>query len=565
MTIPSTDAPDPPPADPKRVLLRAAAAAVVLWLAQPPVGWQPLAWLSLAIWADLAASPRRWGRTAYAAVWLAGVLYWLLAVWWVTLPHPLTKFGWPILAMYLGLYTAAPVVVARAAYRRWRAPVWIALPIAWTGFELVQARLFTGFLMGAVSHSQSEQGWLRSIAAYTGAYGVTFCVVIVGSLLAAAVRARGAKQLVTRWAGVLAAAACVAAAGWAARSSLPLRQGSDDPPTVALIQGDSRAVWDADPAEKNRRIMDRQTALTLEAISQAAAGVDLVVWPESMFRPPIVTYGGAFEPGGSAEPDEIAAVANTRVWLQSLAERAGGAWLLMGADRFEQGGDRPSVYNSVVLVGPDGRLTASYDKNHLVPFGEYIPLASGLPALYYLTPISGGLSSGDGPVGMTLEHGDGETFALCPTICYETVVPHVVRSHVAYLTRQEQRPDALVNVTNDAWFWGSSELPMHLACGQFRAVENGLPMLVAANGGLSAVVDATGAVVAVTEPMTEAVIVHSVPPSTRQPTLYSRWGDWFAGGCLGLTTLAAVGVLASRRGATRRQRPRAASEAEPTA
>jgi apolipoprotein N-acyltransferase len=220
---------------------------------------------------------------------------------------------------------------------------------------------------------------------------------------------------------------------------------------------------------------------------------------------------------------------------------------VVGIDRFDmlsqdEGEPDYRVYNSVLLADGNGKPLGVYDKTHLVPFGEYIPFASNLPIIYYLTPISGGMGVGAGPVAMDAPLRSGGVLRLCPSICYETVVPHVIRRQVATLTAARGRPDVLVNVTNDAWFWGSSELDMHLAVAIYRAVENGLPLLVAANGGLSAVIDATGQVQAQGPRMAEQALVADVPRASASPTVYSRWGDVFAGVCL-----AVCGVLAGSR------------------
>ncbi len=109
--------------------------------------------------------------------------------------------------------------------------------------------------------------------------------------------------------------------------------------------------------------------------------------------------------------------------------------------------------------------------------------------MYFMMPIAAGMGTGPGPVAMPLGK-----YTLCPSICYETVIPHVIRRHVAELTAQGNTPDVLVNITNDAWFWGSSELDMHLACTIMRCVETRTPVVIAANGGLSAVIDGSGRV-----------------------------------------------------------------------
>lgn len=521
----------PPP-----VLRIGVLGAIALWFAQPPLACHYLAWIAPAAWLWLADHPARYGRGHYLRFWFAGALYWLLAVHWVRLPHPLTPIGWPILAAYLGGFSLATFALVRLARRRWSVPLWLAAPIAWTGMELLQARLFTGFLMGAVSHSQANQPLVRSLAAWVGAYGVTFAVALVAALLAEAMRAdrsrtKGLLKATVGLVGVLALA-------WLARSMGELEAGSPRP-LVALIQGDTRARWDPDP-NRSQNIMDRQVALSAEAHRRAeAAGeaIDLVIWPESMFRSWLLTFDGSVAPPSDANESTSKMVEATNNWLRSVTTWVGGAPILVGIDRFDRrtlGPDEfaTDAFNSVALADGEGELVSYYDKTHLVPFGEYIPLAKGVPALYYLTPMAGGLDAGAGPVLMRVPLRDGGELLVAPSICYETVVPRVIRRQVAEPTARGERPDVLVNVTNDAWFWGSSELDMHLACNVFRAVETGTPMLVAANGGLSTVIDARGEVLALSPRMEEHVILERTPAKTARPTPYVLWGDWLAGGCL---------------------------------
>ncbi|TWU00686.1 Apolipoprotein N-acyltransferase [Botrimarina colliarenosi] len=535
---------------PPRVLLVGALGAVLLWLAQPPAALWPLAWVAPGVWLWLAESPAVWRRREYLKMWLAGSLYWLLAVHWVRLPHPLTPLGWAPLALYLGLYPTALVALVRTARRSWNWPLWLAAPVVWTGLELLQARLFTGFLMGAVSHSQAGQPWVRSIAAYAGAYGVTFAVVLVAAAMTSLALAWRSPARNGRAAGLAVALVAVLAAGWGSRASSVIDPDAGaDRPRVALIQGDTRATWDPDP-DRGERIMARQMALSRDAFEQSRRDgqpLDLVVWPENMFRSPLETFDGGFDPPPAAEDWIVSRVVNTNSWFDALTDVVGGAAVLVGIDRFDRGtgaagAPTTDVYNCLALADGEGRLVSYYDKTHLVPFGEYIPFASGMPVLYYLTPMSEGLHAGAGPVALEAPLRAGGVLRLCPSICYETVVPHVIRRQVATLTSTGGRPDALVNVTNDAWFWGASELDMHLACAVYRAVENGLPLLVAANGGLTAVIDAQGAVQAVGPRMAEHVLVADVPLRTARPTLYSQVGDLFAGACL-----AACAALTGRR------------------
>jgi apolipoprotein N-acyltransferase len=176
---------------------------------------------------------------------------------------------------------------------------------------------------------------------------------------------------------------------------------------------------------------------------------------------------------------------------------------------------------------------------HLVMFGEYIPLAGLFPSLYRLSPLGGGLTAGQRPKAMEAA---GTCFA--PSICFETVLPHVIRKQVAELAAGPSPPDVLVNLTNDGWFWGSSELEMHLACAVFRAVECRKPLLVAANSGISAWIDADGRVRRQGPRQATDVILADVRLDSRR-SLYLTIGDWFSGLCLLACLLLAVAELST--------------------
>lgn len=329
--------------------------------------------------------------------------------------------------------------------------------------------------------------------------------------------------------------------------------------TVGVIQGNTLATWDHDFNERNREVMDRQSALSVEAVERAAAEgktLDLVIWPESMFRAPLDTFGGKLTPPEWADDGLLLRRRNLDDWFRSLTAKLGTP-LIVGLDRFDwrvdpQDPDTPAtakVYNTAALVGRSGELVAFYDKTHLVPFGEYIPLMSGVPALYFLTPVGAGMAAGDGPVPFVLETSDGRQVTIAPSICFETAVPRVIRRQVAELTDAGTPPDLLVNITNDAWFWGSAELDIHLACAQYRAAETGTPVVVAANGGLSAAIDARGRVFEVSPRMEEHVLIADIPlRRDGPPTTYVCYGDWFALGCLALCGVVAIlGVLPKNR------------------
>ena len=307
----------------------------------------------------------------------------------------------------------------------------------------------------------------------------------------------------------------------------------------ALIQGNTLADWKGD-ADKQQQIMEEYMGLSLDAAegsrTQDGKAVDLFIWPETTFRQTLATVEAGFQlPPDLVHPSYLTA---GQTDLAAFVEQTGAA-ILTGIDRVhiypsDDGQADFRAYNSSVLMDKDRNILGTYDKMHRVPFGEYIPLAEWFPVLYQFTPLTGGVSAGEQTA--LLELG---SLKLAPNICYETCVPHLVRRQAN--PDEGEQPDVLVNLTNDAWYWGSSELDMHLACGVFRAVENHVPLLIAANGGLSAHVGPSGAIHQVTQRQQPQTLLVEVRDSARRgPTLYARWGDWFAGICVVCCVVLAV-------------------------
>ena len=325
---------------------------------------------------------------------------------------------------------------------------------------------------------------------------------------------------------------------------------------IALIQGSIDSQLKADP-HRRALVFKQYFGLSQNALREYGR-LDLIVWPETMFRDSMITF------------DEDAAVPDDLGWSEEeyhrrLGELARyGRWrmaqlagelktpLLVGVDRFHYGSGGDKCYNSAAFVAARGELLGCYDKMHLVLFGEYVPFAQYVPWLQRLTPLPVSLSAGERPVAFQLER-----LRVAPNICYESVLPHAIRRQVNTLRSAGREPDVLVNLTNDGWFWGSSELDMHLVCGVFRAVECRKPFLIAANTGFSAWIDADGRIIQQGPRRAVGTILAEVRPD-RRTSWYLAHGDWPAGICLAACLfLAAVGCW------DRLRKKRAARVSEP--
>ncbi len=545
----------------------ALVGSLLWWASLPPlaVGW--LGWIAPVPWLLLVRMHVLPGRRPYPALYLAGLAFWLASIYWICLPHPLLCIGWFALSVYLAIYIPIFVGLTRVAVHRCFVPLWIAAPVVWTGLELARAHVLTGFLMASLAHTQVNWTTLIQISDLVGEYGVDFVMMLVAACIACQIplsfvaptvgrEPRDASRI-HRLASVVCAAVVVAMAlgygHWRLAKSQELNaSASYKGPRIALIQGNSLADWKFDP-NLERKIMDDYISLSEKAIAKArdfgdGRPVSLVVWPETMFRTPLMTFDAGYQapPDAFQTPKELESYGPHD--LAGLVARLKTP-VMVGVDRvhYPVGASEkidvpPLRYNSAVLVGHNGEIITIYDKMHRVMFGEYIPFADWIPFLYKLTPLTGGIVAGIDPATFRL---DG-VYCFSPSICYETAIPHVIRRQVATLEDRNEYPDALINVTNDAWYWGSSELDMHLACGVFRAVETRLPLVIAANGGISAWIDLVGRVRAKSPKQQDDFIIADIEPSGMQSS-YVRYGDWFSGSCLACCAILAAIGWKSRR------------------
>lgn len=528
------------------------ASGLLLWIAFPPLSLWPLAWLAPIFWLILIQRDRLRGKRPYLAVWLGCSIHWLIMLYGIRLAHPALNLGWVAMSGYLAVYPLLFVGLTRVAVHRLRISVVLAAPTVWTGMELARGHAITGFSMALLGHTQVRWTTLIQISDIFGAYGVSFLVMLVAACMARVLplvqrTPEGAKPCFTFWPLVLPVVALAAVAAYGTCR----QQNSDSPPTsdpvlrVALIQCSFDTSYESNP-EKSKEIYDWCRDCSRQAVRDHP-NLDLVVWPESTFTgewADVVVEGDLIPPKNvpldTAEyrrrvhiseqefhrkTARIAAELNTiRDDTSKLRNR--GVYLLAGINTHCLYPGEMRRYNTALFVGPNGEVLGRYYKMHLVPFGEYILLGEIFPWLYRLTPMTHALWSGENPEVFELAG-----MRMAPSICFESTVPHLIRWQIASLGRSRKSPDLLVNITNDGWFKGTSILDYQLACAVFRAVENRLPVLVAANTGFSAFVDADGRIIKQGPRRLQDVIYAEVRRDGRH-SWYQRLGDLPAGACL---------------------------------
>ncbi len=505
------------------------------WAALPPLSLAPLVFLAPVGWGLLIRQPALPGRRPYLALWLSSFIFWLVTLYWLTLPHWATSIGWVALSFYLAFYFPAFMALSRVAVHGCGVSTIVAAPVVWTGLELARSHMLGGFAMGSLPHGLFRWPMLLQIADLAGAYGVGSVIILVGACLARAMSWGGLPR--AWWPLALAAGALVAVGGY---GYFRLAQQTTEPgPKVALIQGsiDIELKYDRAQAQK---IYDEYLDLSRRAVRENA-GLDLIVWPETMFRDPWYE----FDPGVETPAD----VGRSAQQVQADSRRAIeltvaplGVPCLIGIDGMRVKRDGFDHFNTALATDRLGNVTDRYDKIHLVIFGEYVPFADHFPWLYHLTPLPSSTRSGNVPKSFRI--GDAR---YAPSICYENTIPQLIRSQVVELRDEGQEPDVLVNLTNDGWFWGSTELDLHLACSVFRAIECRKPFLVAANTGFSAWVDSRGAIRAQGPRRATDVIVADTQIDRRRSP-YLAVGDVPAGVCLlGCAVLTIIGIAQRRR------------------
>ena len=483
-------------------------------LALPPLHALPLLVVAFAglVWlVDTARRP----AAAFAVGWWFGFGHFVVGLYW--LAHALLtdpeKFAWMIpfavfgLAGVLAVFSGLAALLARAAWGGGPARV-IVLAVAWTGLEWVRGQIFTGFPWNLIGSAWAFADPMNQFAALAGVWGLSLVTVAAAGMPAVLAGGRPAAA----WGAV--AAAVLAIAGIWAGGALRLAGAGDE--TVAgvrlrLVQAaiDQRRKNDQDLRAENLR---RHLRLTVE--TPGFANVSHVIWPEAAAQFLL-----------ERDPPLRAALA--------AAAPAGGV-LITGAPRgAPPAGPLQQVWNSLVAIDPAGGIVATYDKFHLVPWGEYVPFRTLFPFLTKITPGSMDFSAGPGPRTLRLPG----LPPVGPLICYEAIFPGAV-------VDPQDRPDWLLNLTNDGWYGISSGPYQHFASARLRAVEEGVPLVRAANTGISGVVDAYGRVTARLGLGEAGVLDAGLPKPLPGLTPYARFGDAALAVLLGL---AAVGAAALRR------------------
>lgn len=489
-------------------------------LALPPLHLLPLAVVGFSglVWLveGAAASARRPGVAAFLVGWWFGFGHFSVGLYWVAnaLLIEWQRVGWMIpfavfgLAGVLGMFAGLATLGVRASRARGVAGV-CALAVTWALGEWLRGHVLTGFPWNLTATMWVESVPLIQGTALFGAYGLSALSVLVCAL--PATLASDDRRL--RWLPTLAAAVLLAA-GWGAGSYRLAGAGNENVPDVRLrlVQPNvpQALKWDPDAREANlRRIIELTRAPGFETRTHT-------IWSET---------ATAFPIWGDNET-----LARRRA--QVAAAVPPGGILVTGAPRFERAADGSlRAWNSLHAMDGDGVIHASFDKFHLVPFGEYVPFRDFLP-IDRIVPGGIDFSAGPGPQLVAIR---GLPLAS-PLICYEVIFPGAVVPDIG-------RAEMLLNLTNDSWFGQSAGPYQHFAAARLRAVEEGLPLVRSAGGGISAVVDPYGRTRAALA-LGDTGVLDAELPGSIKPTPFAHLGNVAL--FLLLLAIAAIGVMVAR-------------------
>lgn len=484
-------------------------SAVLLFLAFPKSDLSFVAWFSLVPF-YFSLSKQESYRSSFFAGLSFGFLFFLFTVNWV---RHVTLPGMLVLCLFLALYFGLLGVICRLLFTKIQTPFLKPLVFAtcWVAVELIRSEIpVMAFGFNLLAYTQTDQLIVLQFASLAGAYGLSFLIAYVNGCIAQWLLA---PKYLGSWFGVMLSVVAVVSAGFYGQMQW---EDSEERSVVktAVIQGNVPLMeWDE---EVKLKMIQKYIQLTELAVVD---GARLVLWPEAVFP-------GFFNSSPMGQ-----------IILDFVKKKQ--IWLMMGSPHLREG----STYtNAVYLIDPNGVVRNRYDKIHRVPFGEYVPFG---PLLSFLKPYAETFGIGDFEAGKAFplfevpitEQGVATKFA--PIICFEDSFPMLAR------TFRRKGAEVLTVVTNDAWFKRSSGPYQHLQASIFRAVENGVSLLRAANTGVSGYISNRGELLeSVRDPRGEELFVTGYRvfdlSADANETLYTRLGYLFGFACLIVTVLLVI-------------------------
>ena len=432
-----------------------------------------------------------------------GIVYWIayVVVNYGYLPIYLGIIIMLLLACYLSVYLA--IFAAGIVYFRRKIPLYLIAPVLWICLEYCKSQFFTGFPWENLGYSQYLNLYLIQFADILGVFGLSFLIILVNVSLFEIINKRSKREYIIAAAVVLTLSSVYIYGIFRVNNIDDLLQNPSTPSMeVSLIQGniDQSIKWNENFQKETLNIYEDISIKNIPAIG------GLIVWPET-----------AVPFNFQDENDLRRQIINLSIKTKSD--------LIFGSISYSPRKNYVDFYNSAYFLSPEGEVKGKYDKVHLVPYGEYVPLRNIFPFIKGLTAGIGDFSTGGGYFPLSAA---GRKIGVL--ICYEGILPFAARIY------KKESAEILVNITNDAWFGSTSAPYQHLSMTIFRAVETRLYLVRAANTGISAIVDPRGQIVSQTNIFQKDSLKGKVK-FLKIPTFYAKYGDILVVVCFILSIL----------------------------
>jgi apolipoprotein N-acyltransferase len=493
----------------------AGLSAILLALSFPDFDLWPLAWIALV---PLLLVVVRCARPARAfmvgLIW--GVLFFYGSCWWLTYSmihygHLRPEVAYPLLLLpvvFIALFPAVTCWLLAVLTRRCGSIALFAIPFVWVAFEWLRF-VITGEHWNAIGYAEAFHPTMIQTSRWGGVYSVSFLVILVNAAIAFALVTRTRKARVTAL-GILLLTSLTTF------SPLLINKRGPEDPNALVVAVQPNVPMDPIDDAAELELLQRHLELGTRALHESPdnpATTRLVIWPESPMN-----FEYSIDPKLQATLADFAIKNHTSVLLNS-AEPA----------------PNHGVYNSALMINQQGRMIAQYDKIHLMPFGEHVPLPRWMPGVSLIPPLVGDFTPGEKYSLMPLDQARAGV-----SICFEAASPMISR------TFTEEGADLLINISNDGYLGPTPVMRQHLANAIFRAVENDRTMVRVTNTGITALIDANGTVKDATKGFEPAVRTWAINTHPQGQTFYTRYGDAFAYLC-GAFTVGFIALLFLRK------------------
>ena len=472
----------------------AVLSGLLLFLSFPKYGSGWLAWIAFI---PLFFALRRAASITQGLLlgFITGIVSYVGIIYWIA--SVITNYGYLplylgiilmlLLACYLSIYIA--LFAGGIVYFREKIAIYFTAPVLWICMEYCKSCLLTGFPWENLGYSQYLNFYFIQFADIAGVFGLSFLIVIVNATIFEVINKRSRKEF------ILAVVVFLILAGVYIYGFCRLDQVNkviQNAPgmEVSLIQGniDQSIKWNENYQRETLNIYERLS------LKNAPSNGSLIIWPET------------------AAPFSFQNMNNLHDQVVTLSMKT-KSWLIFGSVSYLLKKGNDDYYNSAYLLSPSGEIRGKYDKVHLVPYGEYVPLRNVLPFVKKLTAGIGDFGTGPGYYPLSL--GDKKIGIL---ICYEAILPFATRMY------KKRSAELLVNITNDAWFGTTSAPFQHFSMAIFRAVETRLYLVRSANTGISGIIDPSGKIIAKTNIFHEDALKGYIK-FVKIPTFYAEYGD----------------------------------------